>query len=63
MIRKVKNFFSHEFDAGHVGTTPLISHSESRNRRISEFEVSLVYRASSRTLRLHREKLVSKKQK
>jgi hypothetical protein len=34
-----------------------------RGRRISEFEVSLVYKVSSRTARLHRETLSQKKKK
>jgi hypothetical protein len=40
-----------------------VAHSGGRGRRISEFEASLVYRASSRTARATQRNPVSKNQK
>jgi predicted S18 family serine protease len=44
------------------GFIPLIQHTGSRGRQISEFKVSLVYRVSSRTARAIQRNPVSKKQ-
>jgi hypothetical protein len=41
----------------------VVAHSGGRGRRISEFEASLVYRASSRTARATQRNPVSKNQK
>jgi hypothetical protein len=49
--------------AGHGGARLYSQHLGGRGRRISEFEASLVYRVSSRTVRATQRNLVSKNHK
>jgi hypothetical protein len=56
-------FYKKLFKAGRWWHTPLIPALGGRGRQISEFEASLVYRVSSRTVRTIQRNPVSKKPK